>query len=201
MGAVVLVGTASGGSDAVLGTAYLSGTGTGGLGVLVTGNVLPVAGQFGLYTARWAMGSRPRKPSFTCPAAMAVDGAGNLYIADGGHNRVRMVCASATSATIQGTSCSGAGIIATIAGDGNPAYTGDGGAGLRRDPEQSRICGSGRGGQSVYRRQRQQRDPHNYGGHGNDQHGCGQRRAMRAQRCGGRRLRGHAGHAQSRPRA
>jgi hypothetical protein len=39
-----------------------------------------------------------------------------------------MVCASTTSATIQGTSCAaGAGIITTIAGDGNPAYTGDGG--------------------------------------------------------------------------
>ena len=38
-----------------------------------------------------------------------------------------MVCASATSATIQGTSCAGAGIITTIAGSGNPSYTGDGG--------------------------------------------------------------------------
>ena len=46
MGAVVLVGTPTGGSgQSVLGTAYLSGTGTGGLGVLVAGNLLPVAGQ------------------------------------------------------------------------------------------------------------------------------------------------------------
>src|ERR1700677_3989512 len=50
LGAVVLVGTPSGGSgQSVLGTAYLSGTGTGGLGVLVDGNLLPVAGQLGLY--------------------------------------------------------------------------------------------------------------------------------------------------------
>jgi hypothetical protein len=49
MGAVVLVGTPTGGSgQSVLGTAYLSGTGTGGLGVLVVGNLLPVAGQLGL---------------------------------------------------------------------------------------------------------------------------------------------------------
>jgi len=62
------------------------------------------------------------------PSSIAVDGAGNLYIADSLHNRIRMVCASTTSATIEGTSCTGAGIISTIAGNGNPSYTGDGGA-------------------------------------------------------------------------
>ncbi len=38
-----------------------------------------------------------------------------------------MVCGPAAAPTIQGTTCAGAGIISTIAGDGNPAYTGDGG--------------------------------------------------------------------------
>jgi hypothetical protein len=61
------------------------------------------------------------------PGAAVLDGAGNLYIADSGHNRIRMVCASATSATIAGTTCTGLGIISTIVGNGNPAYTGDGG--------------------------------------------------------------------------
>ena len=56
-----------------------------------------------------------------------LDGAGNIYIADTGHNRIRMVCGAAATATIQGTTCAGAGIISTIAGDGNAAYTGDGG--------------------------------------------------------------------------
>ena len=51
LGAVVLVGKV-GGQTTVLGTAYLSGTGVGGLGVLVTGNVLPVAGQFGTFHRR-----------------------------------------------------------------------------------------------------------------------------------------------------
>jgi hypothetical protein len=37
-----------------------------------------------------------------------------------------MVCFSSTSATISGTSCAGAGIIATIAGTGDAGYTGDG---------------------------------------------------------------------------
>ncbi len=128
LGAVVLMGTPSGGSgQAVLGTAYLSGTGTGGLGVLVTGNVLPVAGQYGLYTAV-GDGQPATQAELYMPSSIAVDGAGNLYIADTLHNRIRMVCASATSATIRGTSCAGAGIISTIAGNGNPSYTGDGGA-------------------------------------------------------------------------
>lgn len=126
LGAVVLVGTV-GGVRTVLGTAYLSGTGTGGLGVLVTGNVLPVAGQFGLYTAV-EDGQPATEAELYLPSSIAVDGAGNLYIADTGHNRIRMVCASATSATIYGTSCAGAGIISTIAGNGNPSYAGDGAA-------------------------------------------------------------------------
>ena len=124
MGAVVLAGTVSG-VKTVLGTAYLSGTGTGGLGVLVPGNMPPVAGMVGMYTGALGDGQPATQAELYLPGGMAVDGAGNLYIADGGHNRVRMVCASATSATIQGTSCTGAGVISTIAGNGDPAYTGD----------------------------------------------------------------------------
>ncbi len=127
LGAVVLVGTV-GSVKTVLGTAYLSGTGVGGLGVLVTGNVLPVAGQLGLFTAV-EDGQPATQAELDLPGGAVVDGAGNLYIADAGHNRIRMVCASATSATIAGTgtNCTGQGIIVTIAGDGNPAYTGDSG--------------------------------------------------------------------------
>ncbi len=125
VGAVVLLGSA----NTVLGTAYLSGTGQGGLGVLVSGNVLPVAGQLGLFTAV-ADGEPATQAELNLPGGAVLDGAGNLYIADTGHNRIRMVCASPTSATIPGTgsACTGAGIIVTIAGNGNPTYSGDGGA-------------------------------------------------------------------------
>jgi hypothetical protein len=127
LGAVVLVGTPTVGTGpSVLGTAYLSGTGTGGLGVLVSGNLLPVAGQLGLYTGM-GDGQPATQAELYLPSGIAVDRAGNLYIADSLHNRIRMVCASATSATIRGTTCTGAGIISTIAGNGNPSYTGDGG--------------------------------------------------------------------------
>ncbi len=127
LGAVVLVGTPTVGTGpSVLGTAYLSGTGTGGLGVLVSGNLLPVAGQLGFFTSV-GDGGPATQAELDLPSGIVVDGAGNLYIADSLHNRIRMVCASATSATIQGTTCTGAGIISTIAGNGNPSYTGDDG--------------------------------------------------------------------------
>jgi uncharacterized protein (TIGR03437 family) len=47
------------------------------------------------------------------PSGVAVDGAGNLYIADMGNNRIRKV--------------SPAGIITTVAGNGTDVYSGDGG--------------------------------------------------------------------------
>ncbi|MEP6714464.1 MAG: hypothetical protein ABJC09_02755 [Terriglobia bacterium] len=47
------------------------------------------------------------------PLGVAVDGRGNLYIADASDNRIRKVTP--------------AGIITTVAGNGNPGYSGDGG--------------------------------------------------------------------------
>lgn len=120
LGAVVLLDSGSN----VLGTAYLSGTGLGGLGILVPGNVLLVAGD-GIYKGSVLDGSPATQASLYLPTSVTLDGAGNLYIADSLHNRIRMVCASAASATIYGAACTGAGIISTIAGNGNPTYTGD----------------------------------------------------------------------------
>jgi len=50
------------------------------------------------------------------PSGVAVDSSGNLYIADTGNNRIRMVTAGGT--------------ISTIAGNGIAGYSGDGGAGI-----------------------------------------------------------------------
>jgi len=47
------------------------------------------------------------------PQATTFDATGNLYIADGGNNRIRLVNTN--------------GFISTVAGNGTPAYTGDGG--------------------------------------------------------------------------
>lgn len=53
--------------------------------------------------------------SLCSPQSVAVDGAGNLYIADNTENRIRKVTAST-------------GIISTVAGNGTQGYSGDGGA-------------------------------------------------------------------------
>jgi trimeric autotransporter adhesin len=49
----------------------------------------------------------------SAPAGLAIDSSGNVYIADAGNNRVREVAN---------------GTITTVAGNGNPGYSGDGGA-------------------------------------------------------------------------
>ena len=58
------------------------------------------------------------------PGAVAVDGAGNLVIADSGNNRVRLV--AARSGTFYGQAMT-AGHIYTVAGDGSGGFSGDGG--------------------------------------------------------------------------
>src|SRR6202167_848290 len=59
-------------------------------------------------------GGAATKALLTNPSGIAVDKSGNLYIADTGNNRIRMVAASS-------------GIISTIAGSSTTGLTGDGG--------------------------------------------------------------------------
>lgn len=125
LGAVVLLGTASD-ANVVLGATYLAGLGTGGLGVLVAGAMLPVAGAIGS-----AIGAKNGEPStrlaLAHPSGLAMDGAGNLYVADAGDNRVWMVCSAAARPVMARTVCAGAGTWTDLAGNGEPGYTGDGG--------------------------------------------------------------------------
>jgi hypothetical protein len=123
-GAVVLFD--SGGN--VLGTTYISGTGLGGLGVFVPGNIVPVAGD-GDYKDAVVDGIPATEAELYLPSGITLDGAGNLYIADTLHFRIRMVCASSTSAILSGTSaaCAGPGIITTIAGNTASGNTGNNG--------------------------------------------------------------------------
>ncbi|MGA7340819.1 MAG: Ig-like domain repeat protein, partial [Terracidiphilus sp.] len=107
------------------GTAYIQGTGQGPLGVAIPGNENTLAGD-GNYLGAVGDAGPATAAELYLPSSVALDGAGNLYIADSAHNRVRMVCASAASATISGTSCTGAGIISTIAGDGTAGNSGNG---------------------------------------------------------------------------
>ena len=122
LGAVVLLD----GNGNILASTLISGTGQGGLGVLVPGNVIPVAGTL-LTWEQVLDGSIATAADLDLPAGVTLDGVGNMYIADSAHNRIRMVCGG-ISATISGTACSAAqaGRIFTIAGNGIATDTGDG---------------------------------------------------------------------------
>ena len=107
-GAVVLTDN----SGNVLGTSFLTGQGIGGLGVMSPGTMLTVAGD-----GQWTSvldGSIASSADLNLPQSVAVDGAGNMYIADSAHNRVRRVDANTK-------------VITTLAGNGESGYSGDGG--------------------------------------------------------------------------
>ncbi len=118
MGAVVLLDA----NDNVLGTAYLSGTGLGGLGVLVPGNVLTMAGEYKVETST-KDGIPATEANLNEPASVTLDGAGNMYIADTLHNKVRVVAAPVPPAAV--------GIISTYAGTGQADYSGDNGSAVK----------------------------------------------------------------------
>ena len=169
LGAVVVLDA----SGNVIGTAYLSGVGMGGLDVLSPGYMTTLAGSFEDSTGSdpTGDGGLATKATLSLPASVVADGAGNLYIADELNLEVRMICFAQNSATIAGISCPGPGIIVkinvgtqqllnptgvaldgagnlyiadtgnhtilevtaangavtTVAGDGKPGFTGDGG--------------------------------------------------------------------------
>ena len=78
-----------------------------------TGIISTIAGTgTGGYTGD---GGAATNAELNYPASVAVDGSGNVYIADDANNRIRKVNAYT-------------GIISTVAGNGTAGYTGDGGA-------------------------------------------------------------------------
>ncbi|MFT4114178.1 Ig-like domain repeat protein, partial [Silvibacterium sp.] len=130
-GAVVLLDS----SNNVLGITYLSGTGAGALGVMVPGTITTVAGS-GEWTGL-GDGDPATSGDLNLPAGVVVDGAGDLFIADSAHNRIREVFATGTNA----------GEITTICNTtGQPAYSGDGGAAIDAtlsNPQGIAIDGAG----------------------------------------------------------
>ncbi len=82
------------------------------------GNISTIAGG-GTPASPPGDGGSATGASLQSPTGVALDAAGNLYIADSGHHRVRKV----TTPSNVGTS-----IITTVAGNGSPGFSGDGGA-------------------------------------------------------------------------
>src|SRR6266699_2301406 len=101
---------------------------------MVQGDIYTVAGGRG--PGSGGDGGPARGARLDLPAAVAVDGHGNIAIADYGNHRVRLV--AATSGSFYGRSMTG-GDIYTIAGNGLVSFSGDRGPALRAqfgvDPE------------------------------------------------------------------
>jgi hypothetical protein len=106
-GAVVLLDS----SNNALATHFISGMATGAVGVFVPGIISTVAGDY-----NWVYDG-DNKPatsaSIFLAAGIAVDAAGNLFIADSSNNRIRRVDAVS-------------GMITTVAGTGDNGYNRDG---------------------------------------------------------------------------
>ena len=96
----------------LLASTPLSGVGAGSLPVLVPGTINTVAGDGDWIYQRDGIPAT-EAPIFL-PSGLAVDAAGNLFLCDSSNQRVRRVDAST-------------GYISTVAGNGSPGSTGDGG--------------------------------------------------------------------------
>jgi uncharacterized repeat protein (TIGR01451 family) len=97
------------------GNLYIADTGNNCVRrVYPNGTILTIAGT-GAYGYS-GDGAAASSATFANPAGVAVDTAGNVYIADSGNHAIRKI--------------SGSGIITTIAGNGIPGYSGDGGAAI-----------------------------------------------------------------------
>jgi trimeric autotransporter adhesin len=96
-----------------------------------TGIITTVAGD-GTY-GYTGDGGQATSASLGYPSGIAVDASGNVYIADTNNDRIRVVTKST-------------GIITTVAGDGLPAYSGDGGQATSaslRNPRDVAVDASG----------------------------------------------------------
>ncbi len=96
------------------GNLYIADSGTGRVRMVAHGTITTVAGTGTLGFG--GDGGPATSALLNCPTSIAVDAAGNLYIADWGNHRIRMVSD---------------GIIRTIAGDGVEGDEGDGGPAVR----------------------------------------------------------------------
>jgi trimeric autotransporter adhesin len=118
-----------------------AGTGTFYGQAMTAGDIYTVAGDG---TAGYSGDGGPATSAgLGLPAGVAVDGSGNLVIADTGNSVVRVVAAG--TGTFYGQAMT-AGDIYTVAGDGTAGYSGDGGPATSAElttPEGVAVDGSG----------------------------------------------------------
>jgi trimeric autotransporter adhesin len=108
---------------------------------MTAGDIYTIAGSGG--SGYYGDGGPATSAELDFPEGVAVDGLGNVLIADTENNRIRVVAAS--TGTFYGQAMI-AGDIYTVAGDGNAGYSGDGGpatgAGIS-DPSEATVDSAG----------------------------------------------------------
>jgi sugar lactone lactonase YvrE len=130
--------TEGGGSDSVQMVPARSGT---FYGVPMTaGDSYTVAGDG---FPRYSGDGGPAIDAGMNPIGISVDAAGNLLIADQGNSRIRVV--AATTGTFYGQAMT-KGDIYTVAGNGTPGFSGDGGPAARAEVDQPFGVGVGAAG-------------------------------------------------------
>ena len=107
-GAAVLLDS----NNNTLGSILLNGLATGPVGVFIPGVINTVAGD--AYWIYAGDGSQATSSNIFLPFGIAVDAAGDMFIADSSNARIREVSGAS-------------GIISTVAGNGSPGFAGDGG--------------------------------------------------------------------------
>jgi hypothetical protein len=96
---------------------------------MTSGDIYTVAGDgTSGYAGDGAVGTRAE---VSYPGDVALDAAGNIVIADTANYRVRILAAS--TGTFYGQTMTTVGDIYTVAGDGIPGFTGDGGPAIRAE--------------------------------------------------------------------
>ncbi len=110
VGAVILLDS----NNSVVGSSNIVGTGLGPLSLFVPGTIQTVAGDASWIYHPGDDGIPATTSPIYLPYGITVDGAGNLFIADGNNNRIRRVDAASQ-------------IVTTVVGNGSPGASGDGG--------------------------------------------------------------------------
>ena len=117
-------------SGAVLATTSLTGIGLAPLGVLSPGAISTLAGN-----GEWGYqdSSSASAAMFRNPQGIAIDGNGNIYVADSGNAAIRKIALAS-------------GVVTTVAGTGSDGFAGDGGfatSALLNSPAGVAVDGAG----------------------------------------------------------
>ena len=117
----VAVDTASGNLNS--GNIFIADTGNNAIRMVAPANGYALTTFAGNGSAGFADGAGASSAQFSSPAGIAVDGSGNVYVADTGNNAIRKITPDGTVSTLAGPppGSANAGVAATVDGIGGAA--------------------------------------------------------------------------------